>query len=145
MRATLNPDSAIYLEYSNEVWNGSLDQWGENMHYATVEALICGEDGSCLCNVNSNLCAFDRDADATDVAWRRIARRDIEIGDIFKSVYGPEAMLTKLRPVLATQCTWRFRYNSSTSFKMCTDHPLAFSRDSRSLLGLDLEVALRTD
>jgi hypothetical protein len=70
---------------------------------ARNEALICSEGGTCQCNVNSNLCAFDLETRDNFLAYRRIVRRDIEIGEIFKSVYGPEAMLTTIRPVLATQ------------------------------------------
>jgi len=105
MRANLDPGRAIYFEYSNEVWNmwPGFDQGWQNLWLARTEALICSEGGTCQCNVTSNLCAFDLETRDFVLAWRRIVRRDIQIADIFKSVYGPEAMLTTIRPVLATQ------------------------------------------
>jgi len=94
LRATLRPELKIYVEWSNEVWNdaGPFEQTQRN--YAATRAEVRAG--------HSNL-PYDREKDNYVLAWRRIARRGKEISDIFRSVFGDDAMMTRIRPVLASQ------------------------------------------
>jgi hypothetical protein len=93
LKGTLNASSKIYVEYSNEVWNGSFVQWGINRDLATAE-------------VNANPVsplAWDGSKDTTVLAMRRVGKRLKEISDIFRGVFGDADMMTRVRPVLAGQ------------------------------------------
>ena len=93
LKSTLNADSRIYVEYSNELWNSSFWQFGTNMDLATAEVYA---------NPNSTL-TYDGSTDRYTLGFRRIAKRSKEISDIFRSVYGDAAMMSTVRPVFAGQ------------------------------------------
>jgi hypothetical protein len=93
LKEQLNPYSRIYVEYSNEVWNGQFKQHGANKALAEEEVKA---------NPNSPL-AYDGSQDPNQWAYRRIAKRGKEIGDIFRTVFGETAMMDRVRPVFATQ------------------------------------------
>lgn len=92
-KSTLNPNSRIYVEYSNEVWNGQFKQYSTNKALAVEEVKA---------NPESPL-AYDGSRDPNQWAYRRIAKRGKEISDIFRSVFGDAAMMSRIRPVFATQ------------------------------------------
>ena len=69
MHKTLRPDVNIYLEYSNEVWNGSFDQF----HYNYDAVLLSPEDADIRASTS-----FDDRRRA-----RRVAKQVIKIGQIF--------------------------------------------------------------
>lgn len=89
----LPAQSRVYIEYSNEVWNSMFSQSRENLTAAVREV---EEDGSSK---------LDLDGQRNPDVWkvRRIAQRAKEISDIFRSVYGDGAMMTRVRPVYAVQ------------------------------------------
>lgn len=90
MKATLRPELNIYLEYSNEVWNGSFSQYQYN--YDAV--LQSPEDADIRAST-----AFDDRRRA-----RRVAKQIIKIGKIFEAEMGiTVASRTKIRPVFAWQ------------------------------------------
>jgi hypothetical protein len=93
LKASLNPRSKIYVEYSNEVWNGQFKQHGTNFDMAEAEVRQ---------NPASPL-AYDGKKDRATLGYRRIAQRGKEISDIFRSVYGDPAMMTTIRPIYAIQ------------------------------------------
>ena len=93
LKTTLNANSRIYVEYSNEVWNGQFKQYGSNKALAVEEVKA---------NPNSPL-AYDGSQDPNQWAYRRIAKRGKEISDIFRSVFGDSEMMSRIRPVFATQ------------------------------------------
>jgi len=93
LKSRLNAGSKIYVEYSNEVWNGSFSQFGINRDLAW-QALQANA-GAVL--------AYDGSTDLNILGMRRVAQRGKEISDIFRAVYGDAAMLTTVRPVLASQ------------------------------------------
>ena len=93
MKSTLNPDSRIYVEYSNELWNGGFSQYGVNRDLAARE--LYNDPGSRL--------AYDGNTQVDVLTYRRIAKRGKEISDIFRSVYGDAAMMATVRPVFASQ------------------------------------------
>ena len=93
LKENLNSRSRIYVEYSNEIWNGQFQQHGINK--ALAEAEVKADPNSPL--------AYDGSQDPYQWAYRRIAKRGKEISDIFRAVFGDDAMMSRVRPVFATQ------------------------------------------
>lgn len=102
----LNANLRIYVEYSNELWNGIFEQFNDNCQAAS-DALSAGNspldwDGSWN-HVTYNA--------ATPGNWdwamcdRQTTKRSVEISNIFRSVFGNAAMGTRIRPVLMSQLT----------------------------------------
>ena len=91
LKKTLRPGLHVYVEHSNEVWNFGFPQYIYNK-LAAIEEVKAG--GSTLNN--------DGATDQEVWAHRRHAKRLIEIGNIFKSVYGAAAINTTIRPVYAS-------------------------------------------
>jgi hypothetical protein len=89
-RDNLAPDRKLYVEWSNEVWNDIFDQTRRN-YDATNAEIATGRS-----NLN-----YDGETNQVYLAWRRTARRGKEVSDIFRSVFGDAAMMTRVRPVLA--------------------------------------------
>lgn len=92
LHAQLHARTAIYLENSNEVWNGSFPQHRTNAALALEAAR---QPGATL--------AYDGERDPQLLALRFVAEKLVRIARIFRSVYGDAAMLTRVRPVLAGQ------------------------------------------
>jgi uncharacterized protein YjdB len=82
----------VYVEFSNEVWNTIFLQATDN-HNAAISEVNAG--GSPL--------NFDNTTNDWYWAWRRIAKRGIEISRIFRTVAGDANMMTRIRPVLMSQ------------------------------------------
>lgn len=93
LKESLNAESRIYVEYSNEVWNGQFKQHAINFDLAEAEVRD---------NPRSPL-AFDGKRERSVLGYRRIAKRGKEISDLFRNAYGDAAMMTKIRPVFASQ------------------------------------------
>ena len=93
-KATLNPTSKIYVEYSNEVWNGQFAQFAQNHQAALLRAKIVPKGPGIT---------FDGERDEWKLTYRRVAQRSKEISDIFRKVFGTENMMTRIRPVLGGQ------------------------------------------
>lgn len=89
----LPADTRLYVEYSNEVWNAQFAQHRQNRELA-VEA-VRADPRSPLNHDGRN--------DENTWAMRRIAQRGKEISDLFRGIFGDGAMMTRVRPVLATQ------------------------------------------
>jgi hypothetical protein len=106
LKATLNSNIKVYVEYSNEVWNGSFQQATDNRNLATAEVSS---------NPSSPL-VYDGTTDPYTMAFRRTAKRLKEISDTFRTVYGDAAMMTQIRPILAGQVV--NRYILSTGLEM---------------------------
>lgn len=77
MHQKLNPTLNIYLEYSNEVWNGIFSQYRESARYAEELGFTGSE--------------WER-------AWKYTAKRSADIFRIFESVFGSGARLIKIVP-----------------------------------------------
>ncbi len=92
-KATLNPSSKIYVEYSNEVWNSQFQQFRQNHDAALAYALEHPKTGI----------TFDGETNEWELTFRRVAQRGKDISDIFRQVYGDDAMMRKILPVLAGQ------------------------------------------
>ncbi len=93
LKSTLRPASRIYVEYSNELWNGGYPQFQVNAEAARRE--VSADPRSPL--------AYDGTTDAQVLAFRRVAHRLKRISDIFRAEYGDAAMMRTVRPVLAGQ------------------------------------------
>ncbi|HEY1380424.1 MAG TPA: hypothetical protein VGF55_26720, partial [Gemmataceae bacterium] len=102
----LAPDRAVYIELSNEMWNGNYSETGANKDAAVAEVAAGMASGHA-----SNLMLpgeTGKNADGTwtyqwEWAFRRQARRTKEISDIFASVWGADAINGRVRVVLASQ------------------------------------------
>ncbi|GAB4509451.1 MAG: hypothetical protein Tsb0026_09720 [Sulfuricaulis sp.] len=86
----LAPERKLYVEWSNEVWNDIFDQTQRN-YKATSAEIATGR---------SNL-DYDGETNQAYLVWRHSAQRAKEVSDIFRSVFGDAAMMTRVRPVLA--------------------------------------------
>lgn len=88
----LNAGINVYVEYCNELWNGSFTHSGTNTSLAISEV-----------GAGSSPLNFDGDTNSYIWAWRRPAKRIVEISNIFRTVWGDAAMNTTIRPVLMSQ------------------------------------------
>jgi hypothetical protein len=91
----LDPSLAVYVEFSNELWNfaGGFDQTERNL--AAADAELQAGDPHHL--------AWDGNRERYNMAWRRIAWQAVRVSNLFRAVFGDAAMMTRVRPVLATQ------------------------------------------
>jgi hypothetical protein len=103
----LNPNIKVYVEYSNELWNGIFDQFNDNCQAASDE--LVGNSSSPLnWDGTWNHTAYNA---TTPGSWdwtmcdRQTTKRTVEISNIFRSVFGDAAMGTRIRPVLMSQLT----------------------------------------
>jgi len=96
LKNNLETDRKIYIEYSNEVWNtaGGFDQSHQNKDAALSEVAAGGSPLN-----------FDGLTDGLgwDYGMRRVGLKIVEASNIFRSVFGDAAMMTKVRPVLMSQ------------------------------------------
>lgn len=93
----LNAGLRVYVEYSNEVWNGARSffvQMNLNKDRAAAEVAA----GNSPLNFDGLPAGSE-----WEWAWRRIAKRGVEVSQIFRSVFGDAAMMTRVRPVYMTQ------------------------------------------
>jgi hypothetical protein len=90
--APLETERKLYIEYSNEVWNGMFDQAVWNHDQAVAE-------------VNSGGSPLNFDGETNDYywSWRRVGKRIVEISNQFRDAFGDAQMMTRFRPVLAWQ------------------------------------------
>jgi len=100
-KASLKPGLKLYLEYSNEIWNFGFQQFGQNTDLTLAELnaggsdlIFPGEDGKDANGEWTNKWTF---------VFRRIAKRLLQIRNIFASEYGEAAMNDMVRPVYASQ------------------------------------------
>ena len=88
----LNAGLHIYVELSNELWNGIFPQ--ANWISAQAQAAINARD--------PDLC-YDGTTNLWTVIPRLMAKGAMQISDAFRAVYGDAGMMTTVRPVLAAQ------------------------------------------
>lgn len=90
LHARLNPALKIYIEHSNEVWN---PLFGQNAYNLAATQAEIKKGGSPLNG--------DGTEDLNTLAARRHAKRLVEIGNIFKGIYGDAAINGSVRVVYA--------------------------------------------
>ena len=89
LKKDLDPKLVVYVEYSNEVWN-----WGFCQSWWNQAAAKARRPPP------PNLAATPRTPPCGTVQY---AGRTAQIADIFRKVYGDEAMMKTVRPILAWQ------------------------------------------
>jgi hypothetical protein len=93
IRDNLNPNLAVYVEWSNEVWATNTTTGSQNNASATAEAQ----------NVPTSNLIYDGSTNPAHWRWRRYARRSLEISNIFREEFPAGSMFTRVRPILAGQ------------------------------------------
>jgi len=96
----------IYVEYSNEVWNGRFGQFNDNLN--VVKADIAANNAEYAILNFDNLPMTGPDASGNylnqyPLAWRRIAKRLADISTIWRGVWGDDEMMTTIRPIFEFQ------------------------------------------
>lgn len=120
LKSAVASDLNIYIEYSNEVWNTGFEQASYNRNAAGAEVVAAKKAGK-QSNLNYDNLAVDTskaDGGGNVFTWadRRYARRLIEIGNIFKGVFGATSINTRIRPVLASQVANLGRFDNMLKF-----------------------------
>jgi hypothetical protein len=82
----------VYVEWSNELWNGGFSQsvWLDGQ----TDAAIAAGDPDLL---------YDGNTAHYAVKFRVVGRRSMQISNLFRGVFGDAAMMTRIRPVLPAQ------------------------------------------
>lgn len=111
----LNSNLKIYVEYSNEIWNGQFSQTGYSYDKSRLEP------------ANSPI-RFDNETDETTLSLRFKAMRSVQISDMFRTVFGNADMITKVRPVMA----WQLAYSDLTNRTLSFIDRYYGKKDSRS-------------
>jgi hypothetical protein len=88
----LSPLLKVYVEWSNELWNGGFAQstWLD----AQTGAAIAANDTDLL---------YDGNTAHYQVKFRLVGRRSMQISELLRGVFGDGEMLTRIRPVLPAQ------------------------------------------
>jgi hypothetical protein len=97
--APLAPNLKVYVEYSNEIWNFGFPQWTQLLEKTKAEVEKGGS------NLN-----FDGSTSDGDWNTRHWARRLVQVSTMFRETFGDDAMMTRVRPVFATQLGWADNY-----------------------------------
>lgn len=91
----LNPGLRVYVEYGNELWNSGPGFSGYGWSFNLANAAMANA---------AHPIAYDGVLTEVYLAHRRwIAYRSASIGLVFRQVFGDAAMMTRVRPVLASQ------------------------------------------
>ncbi|HEY0824850.1 MAG TPA: hypothetical protein VGD76_13765 [Ramlibacter sp.] len=104
LERSLRADRAVYVEYSNELWNHQFSQTKLNIEAAVAEALA-GDTTL----TNGKPCTREQFKAATgdcNPYWAghfRVGKRTARIARIFAEVFGPGALNRRVRVVYATQ------------------------------------------
>jgi len=88
----LDPSRKVYLEWSNELWNGGFAQstWlGQQ-----ADAAIAAGDSDLLYDGNTN---------HYSIMFRMVGRRSMQLSNLFRAVFGDADMMARIRPVLPGQ------------------------------------------
>ncbi|EDY19422.1 hypothetical protein CfE428DRAFT_3107 [Chthoniobacter flavus Ellin428] len=96
----------IYIENSNEVWNGRFGQFNDNLN--AVKADIAANNAEYAILNFDNLPMTGPDASGNylnqyPLCWRRIAKRLADISNLWRGVWGDGAMMTTIRPIFEFQ------------------------------------------
>lgn len=91
-KAQLEPSRKLYVEWGNEMWNGSFPQGGWLTDVAVPAAIAAGNTHLEQSSTNKYV-----------QAQHLFAERTFRIGEILRTVFGDDQMMTRVRPVLAWQ------------------------------------------
>ena len=93
IKNTLNPGIHVYVEYSNELWNGGFTQTHTNTASAVAD-VNSGADPS----LN-----YDKINNQWYWGYRRVAHQTLKISQLFAGVFGSSAINDTIRPVYMSQ------------------------------------------
>ncbi|WP_218032105.1 discoidin domain-containing protein [Dictyobacter kobayashii] len=110
VHAPLNSNLHLYIEYSNEVWNGMFASFNQNYNAAQAEVAA----GNSPLN-------YDGETGTYQWGWRRIGLRIKQISDIFRSVFGDSAMPPNASAHIRPLLEWQYGDAQGTA-----DQPLNF-------------------
>jgi hypothetical protein len=119
--AGLKPDLKLYVEYSNEVWNFGFYQTHWNRLAARAEMIAGNQDAPIVRKHDPSENHFD-----TDNAVR-YAGRAAQVSRIFRTVFGEEQAMKRVRPVLGWQT------NNGTTWQTMGEHIAQFYGPAESL------------
>ena len=104
LKKQLLPGRAVYVEYSNELWNHMFTQTVDNMNLAVSEAvagdITLTKGRRCTAEL---FAANSGDCNPYWAGYFRVGKRTARIAQIFSEVYGPGALNNQVRVVYATQ------------------------------------------
>jgi hypothetical protein len=106
IKNTLNPNLAVYVELSNEIWNGAYSETTAIRDAAVAEVtagIVSGHPSNLMLPGETAQNPDGTYVHQWDWAFRYQARRTKEINDIFATVWGAGAINGRVRTVLATQ------------------------------------------
>jgi hypothetical protein len=88
----LNSNLKAYIEYSNEIWNTTFPQYSSNVALSQAEVAAGGS-------------SLNYDGNTSWFVWerRRVAKRIMEISNLFRAVWGDDDMMTRVRPLFEWQ------------------------------------------
>ncbi len=89
----LNPGLNVYIEYANETWNFSAGFWCYHVIMALINTLPASHP----------IYSVVPQTNVYYTGFRYTAYRISQISDLFRSVFGDSAMMTRVRPVLMGQ------------------------------------------
>lgn len=104
LNTNLAPGRAVYVEYSNELWNSVFSQTALNIEAAVAEALA--GDTTLTAGTQCTQALFDSSSGDCNKYWTgfyRVGKRDVRIAQIFSEVMGSAALNNRVRVVYATQ------------------------------------------
>ena len=106
LKSNLNPAVHVYVEYSNELWNGIFQQTQDNLTAAQSAASSGADKTLNYDNINN------------EYYWanRRAAEQTVKISQLFQNVYGSAAMNTTVRPVLPSQYAQPYYIEDSLAY-----------------------------
>jgi len=99
LKNNLAPGKKIYVEWSNEVWNGAYPYPAN----ANKDAAVAEATADPNAPINFDGVYPARDSDGWSLAPRRIADKAVNVSTIFRRVFGDDQMMTRVRPVLMSQ------------------------------------------
>src|SRR5262249_9564607 len=105
LKDTLNPGLHIYLEYSNELWNGIFQQTSWNYNMAQSEEAA-----------NPAVLNYDNCNNSYQWSWRRVVEQLEHDESIFAGVFGKTNINRTVRPVLASQIASPYALRDQLSF-----------------------------
>jgi hypothetical protein len=104
LKQQVAPGRAVYVEYSNELWNFQFSQSVDNMNLAVAEA-IAGDTTltrgqACTSEL---FAAYAGECNPYWAGYYRVGKRTVRIAQIFSEVWGAAALNNQVRVVYATQ------------------------------------------
>jgi hypothetical protein len=92
----LDENLYLYVEYSNEIWNYEQNEYRDT----AVDVVLNHGDPE---NLNFDNLSLEEASNGWTWAWRRPGARAVQISNIFREIFGDDAMMTHVRPVLCWQ------------------------------------------